>query len=158
MEKESVKKYAEEFGWTLITKDNIKEKFMEMAETMTMSYSYKPVFLNAFLDCMDETGSARLEEVADRFAKFYEDRISRGLPAEKKNCIFTKGGYTRHDVEQLILRMPFNRFEQMNVMHHAKQLGTIQFYKVLYKQLTEDDFTKIQEYCDAGIKKYFGQD
>lgn len=154
--KESVKKYAKEFGWTLITKDNIKEKFMEMAETMTMSYSYKPVFLNAFLDCMDETGSARLEEVADRFAKFYEDRVSRGLPAEKKNCIFTKGEYTRHDVEQLILRMPFNRFEQMNVMHHAKQLGTIQFYKVLYKQLTEEDFTKIREYCDAGLKKYFG--
>ena len=154
--KETVKSYAKEFGWTLITKENMKDIFMKMADTMTMSYSYKPVFLNAFLDCMDDTGSARLEDVAERFAQFYEDRIARGLPAEKKNCIFTKGGYTKKEVEQLILRMPFNRFEQMHVMHHAKQLGTIQFYKALYKQLTEEDISKIREYCDAGIRKYFG--
>jgi hypothetical protein len=121
-----------------------------------MSYSYKPVFLNAFLDCMDGTGSARLEEVAERFAAFYEDRKAKGLPAEKRNCIFTKGGYTKKDVEQLILRMPFKRFEDMHVMHHAKQLGIIQFYKVLFKQLTEEDFANIRKWCDAGLQKYFG--
>ena len=154
--KETVKAYAKEFGWTVITKDNMKDLLMQMADTMTMSYSYKPVFLKAFLDCMDETGSARLEDVTERFAQFYEDRIARGLPAEKKTCIFTKGGYTPKEVEQLILRMPFNRFEQMHIMHHAKQLGTIQFYKVLYKQLSEADIQKIRECCDAGIQRYFG--
>ncbi len=120
-----------------------------------MSYSYKPVFLNAFLDCMDESGSARLEDVADRFAKFYEDRIARGLPAEKKTCIFTNGGYTKHDVERLILSMPFKRFEDMHIMHHAKQLGTLQFYKALYKQINEEDLMHIREWCDTGIRKYF---
>ena len=154
--KETVQAYAKQYGWTLITRDNMKQIFLQMAETMTMSYSYKPVFLNAFLDCMDESGSARLEEVADRFAKFYEDRIARGLPAERKPCIFTKGGYTRHDVERLILNMPFKRFEDMHVMHHAKQLGTLQFYKALYNQITEEDLEHIRQWCDAGIKKYFG--
>ncbi|MBR0514954.1 MAG: DEAD/DEAH box helicase family protein [Clostridia bacterium] len=153
--KETVQNYAKEFGWTLITKDNMKNIFMDMAKTMTMSYSYKPVFLEAFLDCMDETGCARLDEVTDRFAKFYEDRIAAGLPAEKKNCIFTKGSYTKKDVERLILSMPFKRFEDMHVMHHAKQLGTIQFYKTLYRQLSEEDKASIRKWCEAGIRKYF---
>ena len=44
-----------------------------------------------------------LGDVAEAFAWYYEDRIKQGLPAEKKNCIFTKGGYTTKDVETLIL-------------------------------------------------------
>jgi hypothetical protein len=44
----------------------------------------------------------------------------------------------------------------MHVMHHAKQLGTLQFYKTLYKQITEEDLTHIREWCDTGIRKYFG--
>ncbi len=157
-EKDTVKKYADEFGWTLITKDNMKDIFLNMAETMTMNYSYKPVFMKAFLDCMDDTGSARLEDVAERFAAFYEDRKAKGQPPEKKNCIFTKGDYTKRDVERLILTMPFKRFEDMHVMHHAKQLGTIKFYRTLQKQLTEEDVKNIRQWCEDGILKYFGEE
>lgn len=66
-------------------------------------FSYKPVFMLAFLDNMNDAGEARLEDVARSFAAFYEDRLAHGLPAEKKNCIFTKGGYSQKDVERLIL-------------------------------------------------------
>ena len=38
-EKATVRKYAEQFGWTLITRENMKAIFLRMAETMTMSYS-----------------------------------------------------------------------------------------------------------------------
>ncbi len=154
-EKATVKKYAAQFGWTLITRENVKQVFMDMVKTMTMSYSYKPVFMLAFLDNMDETGSARLEDVARDFARFYEERKEKGLEPEKKNCIFTKGGYTQHDVERLILSMPFRRFEDMHAMHHAKQLGTLQFYKVLAKQMTDEDYQQIREFSKKAIEKYF---
>ncbi len=154
-EKSTVERYAKEFGWTLITKNNIKQVFMDMVETMTMSYSYKPVFLISFLNNMDETGSARLEDVARDFARFYEERKEKGLPPEKKNCIFTRGGYTQKDVERLILSMPFKRFEDMHAMHHAKQLGTLQFYKSLYKQLNNKDFEHIRICSKASLEKYF---
>lgn len=157
-EKDSVKKYAGEFGWTIITRDNMKAMFMDMVKQMTMSYSYKPVFLLAMLKNMDETGSAKLADVAADFAKFYEDRRAKGLSPEKKTCIFTKGGYTSKEVEQLILRMPFRRFEDMHVVHHAKQLGTIQFYKTLFNQLTEDDFDQIRESSNEALRRYFGED
>ncbi len=154
-EKATVKKYAAQFGWTLITRENVKHVFMDMVKTMTMSYSYKPVFMLAFLDNMDETGSARLEDVARDFARFYEERKEKGLQPEKKNCIFTRGGYTQHDVERLILSMPFRRFEDMHAMHHAKQLGTLQFYKVLAKQMTDEDYQQIREFSKKAIEKYF---
>ena len=157
-EKDTVKKYAKEFGWTLITRDNMKTIFMDMVKQMTMAYSYKPVFLLSMLDNMDETGSAKLEDVAADFARFYEERKAKGLPAEKKTCIFTKGGYTPKDVERLILTMPFRRFEDMHAVHHAKQLGTIQFYKSLFNQMTEEDFSQIRESSKEALKRYFGEE
>ena len=120
-----------------------------------MSYSYKPVFMLASINNMDETGSARLEEVAREFAQFYETRRANGLQVEKKACIFTRGGYTQREVERLILSMPFKRFEDMHVMHHARQLGTLQFYKQLFRQLTSEDIEQVKSYCNRGIDKYF---
>ena len=64
----------------------------------------------AFLDNMNDAGEARLEDVARSFAAFYEDRLAHGLPAEKKNCIFTKGGYSQKDVERLILCITASRY------------------------------------------------
>ena len=157
-EKETVRRYARDFGWTLITRENIKEIFMERVETMTMSYSYKPVFLIAFLNNMDATGSAKLADVAADFAAFYEDRVKRGLKAEKKPCIFTRGGYRERDVEDLILRMPFRRFEDMHAMRHAKQLGTLQFYKELASQMTDADYQHIREVSEKAIRRYFASD
>ncbi|MBR1710532.1 MAG: DEAD/DEAH box helicase family protein [Clostridia bacterium] len=156
-EKETVERCAKEFGWTLITRENMKDIFLRMVETMTMSYSYKPVFMLAFVNNMDETGNARLDDVAREFARFYEARREKGLPVEKKACIFTRGGYSQREVERLILSMPFKRFEDMHVMHHAKQLGTLQFYKQLYKQLTPEDLEKVKAWCHKGIEKYFGE-
>ena len=116
------------------------------------------MFLKAFLDNMDETGSASLAEVSKDFAAFYENRKKQGLPAEKKPCIFTRGDYTQKDVEHLILNMPFRRFEDMNAFRHAKQLGMIQFYKTLYNQLEPEDFKQIRVWSDEALKRYFGNE
>lgn len=147
---------CKEFGWKQITSANIKQMFMDMAKKMNMSYSYKPVFIKAFLEHMNEDGEARIEDVVQEFAAFYEERIERGLPAEKKKCIFTKGGYTEKDVERLILAMPFKRFEDMNFMHHSKYMGVIQLDKQIVKQLTDDNIRELRQYCDIALERYFG--
>ena len=65
---------------------------------------------------------------------------------------------TSKDVERLILNMPFRRFEDMHAVHHAKQLGTIQFYKSLFNQMTEEDFSQIRESSKEALKRYFGEE
>lgn len=150
--------FAKQFGWKLITPATMKDMFMDMAQTMTMSYSYKPVFIRAFLEHMSRDGDARLSDVVEAFTAYYENRIERGLPAEKKACIFTKGGYTEKDVERLILNMPFKRFEDMGFMHHAKYLGTIQIDRQIFKKLTQDDIRRLNSFCDEALGRYFGED
>ena len=152
---ETVARYAREYNWKLITPANMKEMFMDMVTAMTMSYSYKPVFILAFLDHMDERGQARIEDVVQEFASFYERRIEQGKAAEKRPCIFTKGGYTNKDVERLILSMPFKRFEDMNFMHHARHLGIIQLEKAIFRRLEVADIESIRECCRAALRQYF---
>ena len=153
---ETIERYAKEYKWQIITLSNMKDMFIDMVTTMTMSYSYKPVFILAFLDHMDEQGQARLEDVVQFFAAYYESRIEKGLVVEKKPCIFTKGGYTDKDVERLILSMPFKRFEDMGFIHHAKHLGIIQLERAILRRLEDRDIEKIKTCCHAALKKYFG--
>ena len=46
---ESVRNIAKQYGWDLITPQNMADKFMKFIETMDMSFSYKPVLLKANL-------------------------------------------------------------------------------------------------------------
>ena len=153
---EQVLAYAKQFGWTLITPGNMKSMFFDMIRTMTMSYSYKPVFIKAFFDHMDEDGRARLEDVVMEFAAYYEGRVERGLAAEKKPCIFTKGGYSNKEVEKLILSMPFKRFEDMHFITHSRVFGMLQLDRSIFKRLTDADRANVYEWCDEALKRYYG--
>ena len=85
---ERVKEFCREFKWTEIKPSNMKQMFMEMVKTMQMSYSYKPVFLLSFFKNMNQFDEALVEDVVFDFCDFYESRKLKGLPAEKKKCIF----------------------------------------------------------------------
>lgn len=154
--RERVKEYCQKFGWTEITPSNRKQLFLSFCSEMQMSYSYKPVFLISFLSNMNEKGEALLSDVAESFAWYYEDRLKKGLLAEKKNCIFTTGGYTAKDVERLILSMPFKRFEGMGYMRHSKYLGIIQIDKSIMKTFDDDDISTILTYCTQALDRYWG--
>ena len=110
---ESIRNIAKQYGWDLITPQNMADKFMKFIETMDMSYSYKPVLLKAIYEYMDTSGRVALPDVVDYFIDFYEDRKAHGMIAEKSTSIYQKGGYTRKDVEKNILSNPFKRFEDM---------------------------------------------
>lgn len=154
-ERKRVKEYCEQFGWIEITPSNRKQLFLDFCRKMSMSYSYKPVFLISFISCMNEKGEANLGEIAESFAWYYENRIKQGLPAEKKNCIFTKGSYTIKDVETLILSNPFKRFEDMGYMHHSKYLGVLQIDKSIIKSFDDNDTSDLLTYCTDALDKYW---
>ena len=117
---ESVRNIAKQYGWDLITPQNMADKFMKFIETMDMSFSYKPVLLKAIYEYMDSNGRVALPDEVDYFIDFYEDRKAHGMIAEKPNSIYQKGGYTKKDVEKNILSNPFKRFEDMRFLMAAK--------------------------------------
>lgn len=154
---ERVKDFCKEFGWTEITSSNRMQMFVETCKKMVMSYSYKPVFLLAFFNNMNENGEVLLDDVSQAFADYYEDRKAKGLPAEKKKCIFTEGGYSQKDVQRLILSMPFKRFEDMGFMRHSKYIGTLQLDKSIAKELNNDILEEIFKCCTDALERYWGR-
>lgn len=85
---ESIRNIAKQYGWDLITPQNMADKFMKFIETMDMSYSYKPVLLKAIYEYMDTSGRVALPDVVDYFIDFYEDRKAHGMIAEKSTSIY----------------------------------------------------------------------
>ena len=152
---ESIRNIAKQYGWDLITPQNMADKFMKFIETMDMSYSYKPVLLKAIYEYMDSSGRVALPDVVDYFIDFYEDRKVHGMIAEKSTSIYQKGGYTRNDVEKNILSNPFKRFEDMRFLMRCKDVETIEVNPIIFRKLTREDWLHIVDACDKSLEKYY---
>ena len=152
---ETLRAYAEQYGWKLIDDSNRKQFFMEMVEQMDMSYSYKPVLLKAILTYADAAGRVKISDIVAYFRNFYEARREAGLKVEKANSIFTKGGYTDKEVERNILSNPFKRFEDMNMMRHTKTLGIIEVDGAVWKKLSKEEKLEIEQMCNENLSHYY---
>lgn len=152
---ESIRNIAKQYGWDLITPQNMADKFMKFIETMDMSYSYKPVLLKAIYEYMDSSGRVALPDVVDYFIDFYENRKAHGMIAEKSTSIYQKGGYTRKDVEKNILSNPFKRFEDMRFLMRCKDVETIEVNPIIFRKLTREDWLHIVDVCDKSLEKYY---
>lgn len=152
---ESLQKYADQYGWTLIDDTNREDLFLDMIRQMDMSYSYKPVLVKAILLYADDKGRVKLEDIVSYFKFFYEDRRASGLFVEKKNSIFAKGGYSDKEAERNILSNPFKRFEDMQMLRHTKTLGIIQVEETVWKHLTKDEKDEIGRICDDKLRHYY---
>lgn len=152
---ESLQKYAEQYGWTIIDDSNRKDMFMDMIRQMDMSYSYKPVLIKAILLYTDDKGRIKLDDIVAYFKSYYEGRRAAGLPAEKKNSIFAKGGYTDKEAERNILSNPFKRFEDMQMLRHTKTLGIVQVDEAVWKRLSKEEKAEMEEICDTKLRQYY---
>ena len=154
---ETIKKYAQQYGWELITPANMKAKFMEMVKTMDMAFSYKPVLLKAMLEHVDENGRVLVEDIVNYFVDFYSARKEKGLVVEKKQSIFCKDGYTEKDVERNIFANPFKRFEDMRFISRCRDIEYVEFNRHVWKRLTGDEKAWIVGRCDERLEEYYGK-
>ena len=152
---ETVKKYAKQFDWELITAANMKDKFMDMVKTMDMSFSYKPVLLKAMFEHVDENGRVLVADIVNYFMDFYSARKEKSLVVEKKQSIFGKDGYTKKDVEGIIFRNPFRRFEDMRFMSRCRDIEYVEFNRHVWKNLTGEEKEWIVGRCDEKLEEYY---
>ena len=147
---ETLQKYAEQYGWTLIDDSNRKDLFLDMVRQMDMSYSYKPILLKAVLLFADDKGRVKLSDIVTYFREFYEARRAAGLVVEKANSIYAQA-------QRNILSNPFKRFEDMQMLHHTKTLGVIQVDESVWKKLTREEKQDIERICDEKLEQYYGR-
>ena len=154
---ETIHSYAKEFKWDLINTANMKDKFMDMVNTMDMSYSYKPILLKAMFEHVDEDGKVRVEDIVSYFIDFYEDRKSKGLVVEKPASIYSRDNYTSKDVERNIFTNPFKRFEDMRFMKRCREVEYVEFNRHVFKKLTEKDIEWVLKHCEEKLGEYYGR-
>ena len=154
---ETPERYARQYGWTLIDDSNRKELFLEMVRQMDMSYSYKPVLIQAILRHADEKGRIQLADIVAYFRAYYEGRRAAGLVVEKSNSLFARGGYTDKEAERNILANPFKRFEDMQMLRHTRTLGIVQVDESVWKKLTAGEKAEMEKICEEKLEQYFSR-
>ncbi len=139
-----------------IDDETIRDLFLTFVNKMDMSASYKPVMLRVLLDLTDGDGRARVDDVARAFHEFYRERRRAGLAVEKANSRMADPDAVPPEVaRQVMLEMPFRKFEQKKFLKYDKDVAFVRFAPALWKRLTVDDRTALRSACDANIAEYY---
>ena len=154
---ESLEKYAQQYGWTLIDDSNRKDMFMDMIRQMDMSYSYKPILIKAILTHADTKGRTKLEDIVEYFRNHFNTRRSAGLIVEKAKSIYLNESITDKQILHNILIYPYKRFEDIGVLSHTKNLGIIQVEETVWKRLTAEEKVEIARICDEKLDSYYSR-
>lgn len=138
------------------TDETIKRDFFDFLEERDYSLSYKMPFLLSVLKNMNSIGDANIEEVLDDYIAFYEDRIARGLPVDRKTCPYNAETLKdRKFIKGNMLTNPFEKFERKRFLYHSKDLGMISMNHALFAQMEEKDFRRVREQMVEDLKGYY---
>jgi hypothetical protein len=109
------------------------------------------------LKCVNESGRARIEDVVHRFHDFYLSRLHGGLVVERQSTTMGRAAEMQaDDVRALMLRMPFQKFEQKKFMlYDRSDVAYIRFAASLWRQLSDEDKTILRDYCNTAIARYY---
>lgn len=134
----------------------ILQDFEDFIEENTLTFSFKLVFMLGMLELANEEGEVKIEDLMKYYKQFYLNRIERGLPVDRPNCVYTKD-YLEDDVKlkQSILSNPFEKFERKRFVYYSKDLSMVSFNPVLWKRLTEEKKNWVREKETQFLEAYY---
>lgn len=154
---QSVIQYAEKYGWQLIDEGNLLPAFIDMIEKMTMSYSYKPIFINAVLSTANAEGEVSLADIILSFREFYDARRNAGLVIEKPDSIFSKEVYSDDEAKKTILRYPYARFSEMGMVSYDADDEEICIHRAIWDGLNSEEKTRLCAICHEKLNEYYSR-
>lgn len=154
---QSVIRYAQEFGWELIDENDLLPAFISMVEKMTMSYSYKPIFVDAVLSKANLEGKVGLGDIICSFREFYNLRRSACLVIEKPDSVFSKEEYSDDEARKTILRYPYARFAEMGMMSYDAANEEICIHKVIWNGLDFAEKARLCSICHQKLDEYYSR-
>lgn len=153
---DNVQAIIKKYDWHIISESNKRRVFLQMINKMTMSFSYKPVFIKAFF-ATATNGKTSMSKIVAYFRDFYEARRRAGLFVEKPNSIFANPGYSDKDVKKLILVYPYKRFAEMQMFTYSKLFGTVSMDPTVWSSLHSSEIIEICRMCDEHIEIYYSR-
>ena len=144
-------------GPPIVTEETIFEDFVRFVEEMDMTASYKPVWLSALLNCVNEQGKALVTEVTAVFWNFYRQRQEAGQVAERSNSALSQpDSCSLSSIQQIINRGPFFRFGLFDYVTYANDKAYYQIDKNIWKKLAEPaERQHVESLCQQSIVSYY---
>ena len=136
--------------------DTIRKDFFDFLAERDYSLSYKMPFLLAFIKNLNSVGDASIDSVLKDYVAFYQDRVEKGLPVDRKTCPYTEE--TLKDdkfIKRNMLTNPFEKFERKRFMYYSKELGTLSMNHALFGALSEDDFEVVRVQMREDLDDYY---
>jgi hypothetical protein len=138
------------------TPETRRADFFEFIEEMDMSSSYKPVFLLALLDAVDDSGRASVQAVSKKFAEFYKQRQAQGQAVEAARLRMSRiQELSTDEVAAVVLAMPFEKFERRQFLRHEKDVAFIGFDRALWRALKPEDVDAIRHKAEEATGAYY---
>jgi SOS-response transcriptional repressor LexA len=139
---------------TVITR---KDDFLEFLKKADYTFSYKIIFLLAFLKIKNKRGEAKLPELLSLYQTFYQRLLANHGKNEKQNCPYNRSDYLLNTpaLQISLLQNPFEKFERKRFFRHCKDLNYIALDGVLREQLTGVDTEQIESQLIQDLKDYY---
>ena len=161
--KEDIEKIRIDKNIPIHDDSTILKDFLDFIDDKTFTFSFKMVFLISCIKCADQEGNINLDSLLSMYKRFYLSRIEKGLPVDKKNCIYTEEYLNDYEkIKKNMLDNPFEKYERKRFFYHSKDLNIISFNSILWNQMTEEIknniLNKEYEYLKEYYQKYGGYD
>jgi len=153
-----IQKIREEKNLSIHNEDTILDDFTDFVDENTLTFSFKLVFLINAIKLADKEGNVNLTDLIKHYAFFYQSRIKKGLPVDKKSCVYNLDKLNDDTfVRQSILDNPFEKFERKRFFYHSKDLNLISFNPVLWNKMTKEYKQNIINKELQFLKEYYGK-
>ena len=161
--KEDIERIREDKGLSIHTDETILGDFLDFIDENTLTFSFKLVFLINSIKLANKEGNINLTELTNKYAHFYLSRLAKGLPVDKKNCIYNEE-YLKDDklIKKSLLENPFEKFERKRFFYHSKDLNLISFNFALWSKMNDkikqDIINKELQFLKEYYSKHGGYD
>ena len=131
--------------------------FKEFLEKRDYTFSYKIIFLLAFLKVANERFEAHLPDILNLYLRFYKDVLAKHEKNERPNCPYNRADYLEDSsaVQRSLLANPFEKFERKRFLYHCKDLNYLALDPELIKSLGAADYQQIRRQMDEDLISYY---
>lgn len=134
----------------------ILNDFEDFIDENTLTFSFKLIFMLSMLKLADREGEVNIDQLIDEYRAFYMDRIDRGLPVDRPNCVYNREYLNdRIKLKQSILSNPFEKFERKRFVYYSRDLNMLSFNTNLWQQMSAEFRNRIEEKENAFLKAYY---
>ena len=131
------------------------DQLLEYCRTMRMSYSYKPLLILALLHSGEQDGSIPIQNAAEYFREFYSERKSRGLPAEKKKCIYLRDDCTLDQVIANLVANPVKALVASGYFFYNEDTQVFSASPEIWSAMKRGKKASLTKICKQKLKEYY---